>query len=56
LEYYKNNEMKKDLIDDKYIEDNTKKLYECINTINILVYWEDTTIKNKMIIKKEFKI
>lgn len=49
LEYYKNNKMKKDLIDDEYIESNIKKIYECINTIGILVYWEDTTIRNKMI-------
>lgn len=48
IEYYKNNKIIKDLINDEYIKENTKELYNCINNINILIYWEDTTIKKQI--------
>ena len=45
IEYYKRSNIQTDLISEKYIKSSLNELYNCINDINILIYWKDTTIK-----------
>lgn len=48
IEYIKNHKLHKDEINDIYILNNTNKVYWCINEINKLIFWNDTTIKKKI--------
>lgn len=53
LEYVDRGKVVNKLITDSYIEESIKKLYECINKINILVFWKNTTKKELRLIETE---
>ncbi len=48
IEYIKSGKIVKEEINNDYIEKNSKLVYNCINNINKLIYWYDTTIKKNI--------